>query len=190
VLQGQNTRRLKVRLIHLRVRNTERYSDRYTVVELLFLYWTTEPASKKLSPVWFAAVSQQRPPNKGVATRQVQRRLSEADAYKLVAAYRQGAGVKELAKHFGIHRDTVSEVLKRAGVVRRTVGLSTPDITTAAELYRAGWSLVRLGEKFGVDGTTGLAGLAKKWCCNGSPNERTSQNGPLDVQIRNNYLHE
>jgi lambda repressor-like predicted transcriptional regulator len=143
-----------------------------TWVELLFLYWNTEPASKKISHVRFVAVSQQRAPDKSVAVRQVQRRLREVDAQELAAAYRQGAGVKELAKRFEIHRDTVSQILKRAGVVRRTVGLSTADITEAAELYRDGWSLARLGEKFGVDGTTVWRALIARGTPMRSPNGR------------------
>jgi hypothetical protein len=35
--------------------------------------------------------------------------------------------VGELAAHFGVHRDTVSEVLDRHGVVRRQAGLA-PDL--------------------------------------------------------------
>lgn len=124
------------------------------MVELLFLYCNTQSASKKLLTVRFVALSQRRSPEKGTSTRQVQRRLSEIDARELTVAYQQGAGVKELAKRFGIHRETVSQVLKRAGVARRTVGLSAPDVTAAAALYREGWSVARLGAKFDVDGTT------------------------------------
>jgi hypothetical protein len=55
---------------------------------------------------------------------------------------------------FGIHRLTVTELLRRHGVELRRVGLSQAEIEAATRLYRQGWSLARLGGRFGVDPTT------------------------------------
>jgi hypothetical protein len=51
--------------------------------------------------------------------KQVQRRLSDDKIGQLIAAHRAGTGVKKLAVQFGIHRDTVHNVLTREGALRR-----------------------------------------------------------------------
>ena len=45
--------------------------------------------------------------------RQVQHRLNIDEVDDLVRQYRAGAKVGALASHFGVHRDTVSEILDR-----------------------------------------------------------------------------
>lgn len=86
--------------------------------------------------------------------RQAQRRLDTGEADQLRQAYQAGAGVVELAGMFDISRQTVSDHLDRAGVERRPQGLAKADITEAAELYAAGWSLKRLERRFGVSAET------------------------------------
>jgi transposase len=73
---------------------------------------------------------------------------------KLIKAYKHQDSVTELAKQFGIHRLTVTALLRRHGVEQRPVGLTPTEIPEAASLYGQGWSLVRLGEAFGVDAST------------------------------------
>jgi Helix-turn-helix domain len=88
--------------------------------------------------------------------KRVQRRLDVEDVERLVASYRDGGTVPELAVQFGIHRTTVLEHLKRAGVPRRphVRKLSDQDVAVAAEHYRAGESLATVGRRFGVDAMT------------------------------------
>jgi AraC-like DNA-binding protein len=142
------------------------------LVELLHHYWNTGLSSNKLLTVLGVARSQQRVqvPTKPV---QVQRRLSPAGTQELIAAYRQGAGVKELARRFGIHRETVAAIIDRAGLAPRTRGLSEYQINDAARLYAEGWSLGRLGEKFGVDGTTVWRALLREGVVMRKPQERS-----------------
>lgn len=123
------------------------------MVELLHHYWNTRLSSNKLLTVLGVARLEQRVqmPAKSF---QVQRRLDEAQTADLVEAYRTGAGVKELAHRFGVHRHTVAAILQRSGIPCHPRGLSPDQLTTAQTLYKAGWSLARLGEKLGVDGTT------------------------------------
>jgi hypothetical protein len=45
--------------------------------------------------------------------------LEPADAEKLVAAYRAGARTTDLAREFGVHRNTVQRILKSSGVALR-----------------------------------------------------------------------
>jgi transposase-like protein len=52
-----------------------------------------------------------------------QRRLAYADQTELVLAYIAGANMKDLAAAHGIHRVTVSEIIRRAGVPTRQRGL-------------------------------------------------------------------
>jgi len=88
-----------------------------------------------------------------------QRRLSRTDRTELVRAYVGGAQVKELAATHGVHRVTVVEVAKRAGVPARRRGLNAEQVEEAARLYVHGWSLARLGERFKVDSTTAWRAL-------------------------------
>ena len=79
---------------------------------------------------------------------------------QLIKAYGEQASVKELAQSFGIHRVTVTA---------RFDGTEWSCASLAANLRRsrrppvctAGWSLARLGEKFGVDPATVSRALRK-----------------------------
>jgi DNA-directed RNA polymerase specialized sigma subunit len=54
--------------------------------------------------------------------RQVQRRLDEAEQIKVIKEYQSGLTVYEVGAAFGIHRTTVSAILKRHQVkLRRAV---------------------------------------------------------------------
>ena len=89
-----------------------------------------------------------------VRRRHRQHRLDEEEVRRLIAAYRDRASVKDLAKRFTVHRGTVTAILKRHGVELRQPGLRPEDVPVAVRLYRDGWSVARLGAKFSVDGTT------------------------------------
>jgi len=49
--------------------------------------------------------------------------------------------------------------LAARGINTKPPGLHPADVPVAADLYRAGWSLVRIAEKFGTSGTTMRARL-------------------------------
>lgn len=101
-----------------------------------------------------SAASSSRPADRSRQSRQHHRRLSITDVAELIKEYKQQASVKELAQRFGIHRVTVTALLRRHDVELRQVGLAKDDIAAAAHLYGQGWSCARLGAKFGVDPTT------------------------------------
>lgn len=76
---------------------------------------------------------------------QKQRRLEQATQKELVARYQTGDLMTELAKRYGIHRRTVSAILKRHSVPTRASGLSPEqiqraeggdNITPAMEIFR------------------------------------------------------
>ena len=72
----------------------------------------------------------------------------------MIQAYRQGVSVKHLGQRFGIHRVTVTALLRRQGTELRQSGLEPEAVPVAASLYRGGWSVAKLGARFGVDATT------------------------------------
>ncbi|WP_267244050.1 helix-turn-helix domain-containing protein [Streptomyces sp. PR69] len=77
--------------------------------------------------------------------------LSPDEVAELVDAYRRGASMLELSRRYGVHRTTVDEHLKRAGVVKRSQTKMTPDrVTRATELYEQGWSTPRIGRELHV----------------------------------------
>jgi hypothetical protein len=88
------------------------------------------------------------------AARQVQVRLDAQQANDLAIAYRSGKATKELSGQFGIHRATVTAILRRLGVDLRQRGLTDEQVAEACCLYPEGWSLARLAERYDVDDMT------------------------------------
>lgn len=87
---------------------------------------------------------------------QVQNRLSGQDVDRLVEAYLTGASVQVLAVEFKIDRHTVSAHLERHGIARRVQEQKLTDrqLPEVIDLYASGWSLVRVGDHFGVNAET------------------------------------
>src|SRR5664280_1793449 len=56
--------------------------------------------------------------------KQAQRRLTPEQQHELVRRYEAGAQMSYLAQHYGVHRSTVSAILKRHAVSTRQSGLS------------------------------------------------------------------
>jgi hypothetical protein len=132
---------------------------KYYLVELVRLYSNPAGRDVLLSRVRRDALSVRPTESLDQQRRQHQRRLSMAVVTELIKAYERQETVKELAKRFGIHRATVTALLRRHGVVLRRPGLASDDIPAAASLYRQGWSCARLGERFGVDAATAWRAL-------------------------------
>jgi uncharacterized protein (DUF433 family) len=95
-----------------------------------------------------------------VRSRQTQRRLGPEEVADLVSEYATGRTIGDLATDFGIHRTTVLAHLERQGVKRRS-GIITGNLPVATLLYEQGWSLMKIGEHFGVDGETVRQALRK-----------------------------
>ncbi|WP_167384852.1 helix-turn-helix domain containing protein [Amycolatopsis tolypomycina] len=90
------------------------------------------------------------------------RRLGTDQVEQLIAGYRSGATVYELADRFRIERRTVSNILRRYGVPMRRRGLSPEQVDDAIHLYELGWSLARVGRHLGVDHVTVLNKLRER----------------------------
>jgi hypothetical protein len=87
-------------------------------------------------------------------TRQVHVRLLGPQLDLLVQTYRDGSTVYELATEFGVHRNTVSEILKRVGVPRRLQPLTPEQVRLAITQYESGLSLLKVGKELGCSPTT------------------------------------
>ena len=86
--------------------------------------------------------------------RQKQKRLAGDEINQLIAGYKSGPTVYELAVQFGCHRTTVSETLKRNGIKMRRTSLTEAQIKEAIKLYESGLSLVKVGRQIGANGET------------------------------------
>ena len=65
----------------------------------------------------------------------------------LTTDYLAGRTVKALAAQFGVHHTAISRVLKERGITLRLQPMSEKDVDLAIQLYQAGWSLLRVGER-------------------------------------------
>lgn len=83
--------------------------------------------------------------------RQAQRRLDEQERARLVERYVAGASANEMARRFGVHKETVYGIVDAAGVRRRAKRkLTAGDEIEAQQLRAEGWSYQALGQHFGV----------------------------------------
>lgn len=86
--------------------------------------------------------------------RQQQHRLTATEKVAIAQQYQAGAEMRELAAAFRVHRTSISHCLRELGIPLRHQGLRAEDLPVAARLYEGGWSLARLGKKYGCTHTT------------------------------------
>jgi transposase-like protein len=112
------------------------------------------------------------------------RQLRSYELDELEVAYQAGATVYQLAERFGINRVTVGKHLRRRGVDTTPPGLHPDSVPRAAELYRQGWSLARIGQEFGTTASTVRSRLIETGVRMRAPWEQTSRPASqLDFQI-------
>jgi DNA invertase Pin-like site-specific DNA recombinase len=126
-------------------------SDRCRSVELLTAYSNQTHVRESLEKL--AALKPNRGPDQPRRPVQRQTRLRRAQVEDLVAGYRAGRTVYELAGSFGIDRRTVSAILKREGVRTRWRVMDEERTGRAVELYGSGLSLAEVARH--VDTTSG-----------------------------------
>lgn len=83
-------------------------------------------------------------------SRQTQTRLSASNRADLLAGYAEGVPVRELASRFGVHRGTVREVARRAGIAARQPELLADKRAQAARLYGDGLTLAQVAQRLGI----------------------------------------
>jgi uncharacterized protein YjcR len=82
-------------------------------------------------------------------------RLSSVQIDRLVADYLAGNSTITIGRKYGVDPQTVSDHLKRRGVEVRQQSIGVPDseLATVQALRHDGWTLARIGEKYGCSGT-------------------------------------
>jgi DNA-directed RNA polymerase specialized sigma24 family protein len=105
--------------------------------------------------------------------RQRQRRLTVEQTQQLIAEYEAGAGIKELAARWDLHRTTVAARLRRAGVQLRRQGVPDTLLNEAIQLYGEGWSCQRLAGRYGCDAETARQTLRRAGVRMRAPWDRT-----------------
>jgi hypothetical protein len=61
-----------------------------------------------------------------------------------------GTITRELGVQFGVWRGTVGKHLKERGIDTRAPILGPDEVQTAADLYRAGWTLDKIAKRYGT----------------------------------------
>jgi DNA-directed RNA polymerase specialized sigma24 family protein len=75
-------------------------------------------------------------------------RLTAKQREELIRRYVDGERAYQLASEFGVHRQTVANVLMTAGA-RRPRLMTEAERAEAVVLYEAGWTCARIGEELG-----------------------------------------
>ncbi|MCL2424046.1 MAG: helix-turn-helix domain-containing protein [Micrococcales bacterium] len=88
--------------------------------------------------------------------------MAPSQVTELLAEYQAGTPVGSLAKRFDVHRLTVSQIAKRAGVTPRWSPTTPAQRKHAAALYAEGWTLAQVAEQVDIStGTVRAAVLAE-----------------------------
>lgn len=78
---------------------------------------------------------------------QSQTRLSVSNRAELLAGYADGEPVRELATRFNVHRGTVREIAREAGLAARRPELPDTIRQDAAQLYAGGMTLAQVAAR-------------------------------------------
>lgn len=105
-------------------------------------------------------------------SRQSQTRLNASNRAALLDSYAAEVPVHELADRFGVHRSTVSELVRRAGVPTRSPGLPESIRREAARLYEEGLTLPKVAARLGISNDGARAGIV---ACGGTIRPRGRQ---------------
>jgi lambda repressor-like predicted transcriptional regulator len=93
---------------------------------------------------------------------QQQKRLSSTEIPQIVAGYKSGQTVYELAETFGCHRVTISSQLKANGIKLRRSSPSGEQIDQMVRLYKTGLSMKDVGERVGMSAATVMRSLYRR----------------------------
>lgn len=83
-------------------------------------------------------------------SRQSQTRLSASIRAEVLEGYIAGTPVRVLAQRFGVHRSTVREIARRAGVQPRRMAPTEEVRVEAARLYLEGLTLAQVSHRLGI----------------------------------------
>jgi uncharacterized protein (DUF433 family) len=109
---------------------------------------------RRLAKELAALLRRRADPTKHKKPRQIQRRLTSKHRDQMVTEYQAGASMQQLAERWGLHRTTVSEHLRRAGIGARKRGIPPEKLDEVVRLYDKGWSCQRLADRYKCDAET------------------------------------
>lgn len=91
-----------------------------------------------------------RPPRSARAGKQLPAETERA----IVAEYKAGHVMKEIAARHSLHRVTGSELLDQTGTARWPKGMSSSQVDVTTRLYESGFSLISVGAQLGFNAAT------------------------------------
>lgn len=125
-------------------------TDRPCLVGLLRTYCNRNDTTRQIDGLVAEARSQtgvappRRAPHPPRSAR-TGKKLPDETEWAIVAEYKAGQTMKQIAARHHIHRVTVSEVLDRTGTTKRPKGMSPSQVDIAVRLYESGLSLPDFG---------------------------------------------
>ncbi|WP_222844696.1 hypothetical protein [Buchananella hordeovulneris] len=84
------------------------------------------------------------------SSRQSEIRLSASNRAELLAGYADGVPAHELATRFNVHRGTVREITRQAGMAARRPELPDAVQQDAAQLYAGGMTPAQVAARLGI----------------------------------------
>ena len=124
-----------------------RGSSKTAMVELLGRYSNQDIATRFRQIL--AGEGRDDPPARATRPGRRNQSLKPDEVRELLAAYAAGTPIDRVAEHFGIHRTTALNIVKREGVPRRWKTIER-HLEEARELYDSGLSMAKVGQHFGV----------------------------------------
>lgn len=123
--------------------------DRYLVEAVQALTHPCRSAKRllKLAEAWPDELPDDLPPATPCKTA---RQLRPAEIDELVAAYRAGSTVYELAARFEVHRNTIGSHLRARGIDTTPPALPPEDIPVVVKLYQSGCSLAKIAARYNI----------------------------------------
>lgn len=107
-------------------------------------------------------------------SRQSQTRLSASIRAEVLKGYVTGTPVRVLARRYGVHRSTVREIARRAGVQPRRMAASEGARAEAARLYMEGLTLAQVSQRLGISDDSVRAAVLAAGGAIRSPGRRAS----------------
>lgn len=104
-------------------------------------------------------------------------KLSSEQDQEIVKRYSNGESVSNISKDYAVDRQTISNTLKRCGVVLRTTHklLTAEEYQRVADAYSGGHSLEEIMEEFGISKSTATRTVKKYGASRGKTGRRRSR---------------
>jgi len=116
--------------------------------------------------------------------------LNDRQIARIVERYEAGTTTYELATEFNVHRATISQHIKTAGVKMRLQPLTPQQVDAAVALYATGLSLADVGRELGCHASTVLMACREKGVEVRKPWDHPRQRRPMQDPPHREPMHE